>query len=274
MVSQKASRGVAGERRGAHKGRRRGLPAQLARWHRTAGIAAAAFVALLALTGIALNHTATLGLDSRYVSSRALIAWYGIEIPARIVSYRVGEDWVSQLGERLYFNGREIAAAGTYPAPLVGAVRLPARIVIGVEGRLLVLDPEGTLVETLGGAHGVPAGMLALGVRGGRQLAVRAAHGDYLADEELLTWQEKKVIEADWAHSRETPTALRERIREAYRARLITLERLMRDLHSGRLFGRYGPLVMDLAALALLVLAASGAWMWWYRNRRSKGGSS
>ncbi len=35
------------------------------------------------------------------------------------------------------------------------------------------------------------------------------------------------------------------------------------DLHSGRLFGRYGPFLTDAAAFILLALSISGAWIQW-----------
>ena len=45
----------------------------------------------------------------------------------------------------------------------------------------------------------------------------------------------------------------------------------MLDLHSGRLFGSWGPLVMDVAAVLLVFLAISGFWLWAkqiFRKRR------
>jgi hypothetical protein len=44
-------------------------------------VSAALFVLILAASGLALNHTETLGLDERYVHSQALLGWYGIEAP-------------------------------------------------------------------------------------------------------------------------------------------------------------------------------------------------
>jgi uncharacterized iron-regulated membrane protein len=48
----------------------------------------------------------------------------------------------------------------------------------------------------------------------------------------------------------------------------LPLERVLLDVHSGRIFGRYGPLAMDLAALALAVLALSGIWIYLRTLRR------
>lgn len=48
----------------------------------------------------------------------------------------------------------------------------------------------------------------------------------------------------------------------------LNWQRLLLDLHAGRLFGLAGQLVMDLAALVLVVLALTGTVIW-SRSRRS-----
>ena len=62
------------------------------------------------------------------------------------------------------------------------------------------------------------------------------------------------------------PAALgADRLRELgrdYRGRVLTLERLMVDLHSGRLFGLGGTWLMDIVAALMVVLAVSGLWLW------------
>ena len=47
-------------------------------WHRYIGLAAALFVIVLTVTGLLLNHTEELGLDSSSVQSDTLLDWYGI----------------------------------------------------------------------------------------------------------------------------------------------------------------------------------------------------
>jgi len=42
------------------------------------------------------------------------------------------------------------------------------------------------------------------------------------------------------------------------------------DLHSGRLFGRLGPYVIDLVGLLALWLSISGVWMMWRTNQARK----
>jgi len=48
----------------------------------------------------------------------------------------------------------------------------------------------------------------------------------------------------------------------------LPMERIMLDLHSGRILGRAGVYIMDAAAIGFLVLAASGVWLW-VRRRTS-----
>ena len=48
---------------------------------------------------------------------------------------------------------------------------------------------------------------------------------------------------------------------------VLPIERLLLDLHSGRFFGRFGPWVMDAAAVLIVLLGVSGTWIWLRRRR-------
>lgn len=56
------------------------------RWHRRVGLVAAALVVVLALSGVALNHSAVLDLDQRAVTTPLLLEWYGINSSGRWLS--------------------------------------------------------------------------------------------------------------------------------------------------------------------------------------------
>ncbi len=81
-------------------------------------------------------------------------------------------------------------------------------------GCFLLLSSQGELVETLGGAEGVPAGIRAIGVTQAGQLAVRASHGDCLTDKDLLHWKESEEneifvpVDASWAQPATLPPIL------------------------------------------------------------------
>jgi uncharacterized iron-regulated membrane protein len=58
-----------------------------------------------------------------------------------------------------------------------------------------------------------------------------------------------------------------EAISHAYRGSGLTLERILLDLHTGRLFGPAGVALINIASILLLVLIFSGIVLWISRAR-------
>ena len=238
-------------------------------WHRWLGLAAAALTLVLALTGIALNHTEALRLDERHVRSPALLALYGIEAPPVSAACAAGGRWVLQVGRRLYLGTRALVRRA---GPLRGAVPWEGMLVVAAGGELLLVTPEGRLAERMGGEAGVPAGLRRIGRMADGRIVALGAHGVYVADRELLAWRPApEGMEATWSRCEsDPPPALAQEVRAAYRATILPWERVLLDLHSGRIAGRLGPWVMDAAALLLVFLASSGPWLWWRQRRKRR----
>jgi hypothetical protein len=251
--------------------KRKKSPAQLLRslyiWHRYIGLATAVFVILLTATGLVLNHTEDLLLDSRHVGSGLLLDWYGIDAPDDITGYRVGAISITAVGSQVYWNTTRVPRAS---APLLGAVSFADLVVIAIEGQLLLFTPDGELVERLGGAAGVPAGMQALGLTPAGELAIHAAHGFYRTDDSFLEWQETGSLEATWSESTNPSPTLRAALQQAWRGTGLTLERVLLDLHSGRILGSWGVYLVDAAAVLFLLLAISGVWLWGKRRATAR----
>jgi hypothetical protein len=243
--------------------KRRKSPAKLLKslyiWHRYIGLAAALFVILLTVTGLVLNHTEDLSLDSNHVGSSLLLDWYGIDAPDNINGFNVGAISITAVGNHIYWNTSRIPQAN---APLVGAVEFAGLVVIGIEGQLLLFTASGELVERLDGATGVPAGMQALGLTPAGELAIHAAHGYYRTDDNFLEWHETENLEAEWSRSAAPSPELRSALQQAWRGTGLTLERVLLDLHSGRILGSWGVYLVDAAAVLFLMLAISGVWLW------------
>lgn len=241
--------------------------------HRTLGLIAALFVLLLVVTGIAINHSDAWRLNSRFVGTDWLLDWYGIAPPSDISSVAAGDIWISQLGDHLYMGARELP--GRFGA-LIGAVRMQDSIVIAtlVNGApsIAIATPAGEVVEVLGPEHGVPAGLRAIGVQDG-QAVVEGAHGTYKTDATFAAWTHLDVMTGTepvaWSGASRAPDALRARIVAAWRGTGLPLTRVLADLHSGRIWGPVGVIVMDAIAIALVVLAVSGVWMWRLRCREN-----
>lgn len=234
-------------------------------WHRYIGLSSALFVLLLASTGLLLNHTATLKLDQQYVGSSLLLDWYGVSVP-EAVSYNADGRRVSKLGDRLFFDRQELLHD---PAPLLGALYLENACVIALQQTLLLVSDEGKIIERLGSSEGVPSGMRRIGVSATGQLVIDAVHGYYLTDSAFLDWSEVETVnKVVWAQTEQLPAALQKQLHQQYRGMGLTLERVLLDLHSGRILGGWGIYVMDAAAIALLLLAILGVWIWGSRKRK------
>ncbi len=241
-------------------------------WHRYLGLLSALFVIVLALTGLMLNHSHALKLNRIDVTSTVLLDWYGIRAPAAL-SFPVRGHWVSQLGERLYFDRKELLRD---PALLLGVIESGDVRVITLQHTLLLVDRQGGIIERLGEDEGVPAGMRRLGLDSEGRIIIDAAHGYYRTDRDFLDWQEVDVAgDVSWPRPEAMPESHYDRLRQQYRGSSLNLERVLLDLHSGRLLAEWGVYLMDAAAVCLLLLALLGIRVWLARRQRrhpAKGG--
>ncbi len=230
-------------------------------WHRWLGVSAALLVTLLALTGIALNHTEALRLDERTVHAEPILAWYGIEPPGPLVSYEVGGQRLTQAGAHWYLQTEPLA--GEF-APLRGAVSMQPLLAAASSDAVWLLTEQGEVVERMAAEAGVPEGVRRLGRHADGHLVLDAASGYFRSDSEIAHWQKSHTEPATvrWSAPTPVPQSLRTSILHRHRGAGLSLERVLLDLHSGRLLGNGGVYVMDAAAIVMLVLAGSGTWLW------------
>ena len=90
-----------------------------------------------------------------------------------------------------------------------------------------------------------------------------------LASTDGLAWQKIGASSLAWT----SPESLPEEVKLQMAVMLapgLPLQRILLDVHSGRIFGRYGPWVVDLAAIAMLMLGLSGVWIYWRSIKQGK----
>lgn len=239
------------------------------RLHRSFGAFAVVFVLFMVLSGLALNHSNDLGLDQRKTSQSFLLGWYGLGKPSSIQSYAMGGDWLSFAGSQLYLNDKPVATIQGG----VGAVSNGDLFIAAGSDELLLLDHEGSLVERIPWLLISKAPIEAIGLQANRLVAVKTADQVWLADANLLTWQpaEGSLASPQWSFSEPAPDAIQVSITSLYRGEGLSLERVLLDLHSGRIFGSIGVLIYDLLALALGFLSISGLVLWFRSRRNGKG---
>ena len=227
-------------------------------WHRWLGLASVPFVVLLVITGVLLERTDRLELDTSFVDSEWLLAWYGVAAPDEVIGYQAGERWVSWLAGVLYFDGAPVQ--GT-TGPLVGAVSVEPAIVVATADSLFLFAPDGELIEKVV-PIGIDGEIGAITAGDGGAILIRAGEGVFASDIDMATWEWIPNVDIVWAESRATPAKHRRAILQNYRGTGLPWERVLLDLHSGRLLGALGPYLMDGAAILLLLLSASGVYNW------------
>jgi hypothetical protein len=233
------------------------------KWHKRIGIVSALFVIALTLTGIMLNHTEVLGMQDNYVQNQLLLNTYNIGPKQEPHGFQVNDHWVTKVGERVYFNQQDLTGSTTR---LIGVVSIDDYFVIALDEYLLLVTSSGEIIERLTGSEGVPSGMQAIGKSISGSVIIRGAHGDYYADFENTNWHEEDEIEAVWSEANVIPDDIKKDLLERYRGTGLSLERVILDIHSGRIIGNWGVYLVDFMAILFFLLALSGTWMWFKQN--------
>lgn len=225
-------------------------------WHARIGVLASLFFLLLAATGVALNHTDALQLDKQRVDVRWLMAWYGLEGEQPEQGYLFQRGYFVGGSRHWLMDGRELPVSAQ---AVTGAVEVGGMRYVATRGAIHIFQPDGVLVEKLTGAALPGPDILQLGVDGDALLA-RTSRGLFRT-EDALDWHPIPDKPVTWSAMQRLPERVREQAAQAM-APSLPLERVVLDVHSGRIFGRYGPWVMDLAAIILMLLSLSGLWIY------------
>jgi len=246
---------------------RRGRATLLA-LHRQLGIVAALIVVALTITGLLINHAPALGLDQSMVAQSWILRLYNPNAAPQVHAFRAGETWAVWANGNVLLAGEQTAEVDAAPVGLADAGPV---LVMAFPEQALVAMPDGRLVEALGAAA-LPGRVEAIAGRDdGRGVVVRTPEGCFHSDAAVVNWEPGDCAAA-WSTPRPLPDAQRARLGDRLGGADIPWERVLLDLHSGRLFGRVGVWIVDLTGIALLILAGTGAVNWWTgRQGRRKG---
>ena len=223
--------------------------------HRYLGLAVSLVLILLAVTGIALNHTDDWQLNSRYIKSPSLLNWYGVNRPSDIRSFQVGKYWISQLDQQCYFNTQPLT---TNKHLLLGAISTADFLVLAFENQFLLLSDTGSIIEKIP----FDTAVRAIGITGNDTVVIRLDNNIKASQDGLLSWQVTGDLSPQWSQETTLPEPLNTQLQKTHQQHMIPYERFLLDLHSGRLFGLVGIFIVDLSGILLILLTVSGCWIW------------
>ena len=261
------------------------------RWHRRIGLSIMVMVIFLAITGLLLNHSPGIGLSKQTLRSQWLLDWYGFQTTA-FSGFKLGKQapnkqWLSHPGgHELFLNAEPVANC---QAPLLGASRLDiprnkapknkvsnnktpqvqSLLLALCQDELVILTPEGELVEKLSVLNSLPENTSGLQVVG-QEVLLRSNERTLSLNIDNLETQASQADVKEWSQPSPLPQELIERISQKAELPGVSMETLILDLHSGRFFGNAGVLFIDLIGLLVCVLALTGLWAWYSHHRLKK----
>ncbi len=221
--------------------------------HRYLGLLSAIVLIMLSITGIALNHTESLSLDSRKVSNRHILDHYNIQAPT-IKACKIQQQWVSQLESHLYFDSHALL---TNPQPLIGCLDLPEYTLLALKNTLILLSTDAEIIEQL--SH---SDILRLGKNAQNHIIIETHAGIESSSDDLVSWQAGSDEAVTWSTLETLPNDLSERLKHRFRGSIVPWERVILDMHSGRFFGQVGVIIVDLTGISLILLSSSGCIIW------------
>ena len=237
-------------------------------WHRHIGLTVAIVAIHLAITGIFLNHTNDFGLDKQFINSPTLLRWYGITLPEQLNGYQIENNWLSHWNDNIYFNDR-VVAHNDYP--LIGAITTSYFYALATTEEIWLLTIDGEIIEKLSSPAEKLGDIMAVG-RLENTVVIKTEQGTFKADEELVAWQHIKADavndQVQWSVTALVPEELSEIL--FAQGHSISWERVLLDLHSGRIATQAGIIIIDLAGIALMLLAITGFTIWFRRRNKKR----
>jgi hypothetical protein len=234
--------------------------------HRYGGITSAVLIIFICVTGLLLNHTDDLELGKVPVDAEWLLSAYGIDTPA-INSFGNVNIFASQIDSKLYYRASPLP--GSFSS-LTGIVESGEIVIIATTDALILLTRAGQLIETLEAYTGIPDNIRRIGLHPELGPVLNTASGAWHSDNELLSWEaltNTKTIA--WSAPVLLPQATQQELKVLYRGQGLSLERVILDLHSGRIFGTAGPFLADMVAILFILLTLTGIWMWFKPRRKT-----
>ncbi|MBD3671265.1 MAG: PepSY-associated TM helix domain-containing protein [Gammaproteobacteria bacterium] len=236
--------------------------------HRRVGVSLLIFIILLSVSGIMLNHTESFHLDERYVQQGWILKLYGIQTADPDTVYTVDEHYLFALDGDLYLDSEAIASGF---GKLIGAMRIAETLFVVSDNKILLLSDNGDVLEQIDGLLlGVFGTIDGLGKSGNKLILSIEGRAQKLDIESLRLTHIEDSSRVTWARATALNDTMRDELPEQVPRHALSWERVILDLHSGRIVGGWGVWFMDLVAILLITLSLAGAILWYQRISRSK----
>ncbi|HKY90351.1 MAG TPA: PepSY domain-containing protein [Nevskiaceae bacterium] len=249
------------------------MAATLREWHKRAGLFAFLFMGWLGFSGFLINQSASWGYDTIRIDWGWVMTLYGLHPEAPPTGYAAGGHWLATTADYTLVDAQPMSVHVPQPVGFAFVATPSPQYFIASEDGVAVLAPDGTRIDELA-APILPVGTV-------RRIGTVKGRPDHLAVQDLdafaspdggTTWAPVSSTEVEWSATEAIPDAERQKLLPWSRPS-VSLEHVLVDAHSGRLFGNAGAYLINTVGFAAIGLAFSGVWMWWRtRSRRRAAG--
>lgn len=240
--------------------------------HRLLGIWLALFLIFLSVTGILINHGNTLSLDRSYVNNIFLLDHYGVKPPKDIKKYSLtnkhDNSYIYVVDNQVWYK-RNLLVDSQQSVVSVG--HWLEFIAIATSNKLYLFTVDSELVDVLDSTVDLPNGIIDMNVVGD-SVYLHTQDGLFLSADQFESWQpvdSMQKLDASKVELNILTSTEKEQLSLLNRQQKLSWERVFLDIHSGRFFGEFGVLFMDLVAILIIILSLSGVYIW-VRQSRAK----
>lgn len=250
---------------------KRNLSAILREWHKRVGLFAFVFMGWLGASGFLINQSADWGYDTVRIDWGWVMALYGLHPEPPQTGFAAGDHWLAVTADYTLLDALPLSQPIAAPLGFVAGGPADAPLLfVAASDRLVLLMPSGDKVDELvppilpvstirrvGSIENVP-GAIAV-----QDLDAYQSHdgGD--------TWTTVDPGSVRWSQSEPMPQIERDKLMP-YSRPSVSLEHVLVDAHSGRLFGQWGVYVINAVGFAALALSITGVWMIWRTSRQRR----
>lgn len=236
----------------------------LRKWHRQLGIFTAIFLIFISISGIALNHTNALSLAHISINQPWLLNHYGIKPPEVTQFY---QDEFYHTDQFVWFNNKLLVETDH---PIIGLTTYQNYLLVITQRTLLIFTKQGEMVDKLTASLGLPENISKIAIQGSH-VVLQTNEGYFQSSEELLEWQSVQfIMPPKWLNTIDVEVEVITDAQTRHQAQFLSWERVILDAHSGRIFGDFGVLFMDLIGVMLILLSISGLYIWLRYQRKKR----
>ena len=236
------------------------------RSHRVVAIGALVFLIVITITGLILNHADALGLSQRPASSVLASRLYGIEAPPIDAAFEAAGMTFATAANTLFADGVVLAHdTGELRGAIVSRDAGIDVIVVATDREVFVTTSSAVLIER--SERDSQPRLIKLGNDGHRVVAaLHDGHVEFDPQQMNFSAFDGRDNDIEWSE----PVALADeqllQIGNAAIGQSVNWERILIDLHSGRIFPTAGIYIADITAACLLYLCMSGLALWFRRR--------